>query len=316
MANPKVVRETDYPSLDYSNIPRAIFDAMKDALVTHFGWVIDYEDLVSADVAFVARNQGSGYCVKVIHQSGDSQFLAIQCAQSFSDINTPVNPYGNTKWYIYLSASNPFWAMVGDDKCVFFSCLNISSLTNAGKSGNANGRLYHFGDFINYRSDITDNFILTSNYPDIENGTSSSSSSYPGVLIDDSRFGTASLTQQTEASKLPILGHAIGFSSCGANVFESSSYWPSSDAEIRDDSPSIMQPSMIEFSSVADTPDGDRWSMAIGQLPGLYRCYYPIKSVYQGQVYDVTTIAGTDFICLPKYGVGLNVFIKLTDWWV
>lgn len=140
MAIPTVINETFYPTEDWNNKALSAYTVIKDALVVHFGWTVQYQDDVSADKTTVFQNVDQNFALKMVKYSVDSSYLWFEIAQSYSDINTAINPVHSG--YINVSRMNSGYSIVGDGNRFYLHLAGVYSTT-----GGLFGHIYFFGRF-------------------------------------------------------------------------------------------------------------------------------------------------------------------------
>lgn len=99
---PIIYRKGDTPSIDptgYQNHDEFVA-LIKEVIVNRAGWELLFEDLTQDAEAIVIKNKGSGHCVKFDGASA-AYGIYVTVAESFSDINTPVNQITRRRDSIY-----------------------------------------------------------------------------------------------------------------------------------------------------------------------------------------------------------------------
>lgn len=308
MAIPQVLREADYSSVDFSNKATGALEVLKDALTSKLGWALEYEDTTSADKSFVVSNNGTGNYLKFILEDGETNYLKLQAAQSWSDINTPLNLLRD--FYIDARYMANHFLIVGNDKA--FYLYTTSALDGIGTSnGTSNG--FFFGDIIPNVENDPLSFIVTPSdrTNDVVISAKKAASSYPGVLLEsnymDSLFSQSSpyaYIVGTDLKNYSLVAPGA-MNAAPSNFSIDFSAMPNSN-------PTILTDVHICEPSASANPDKSQ--KIIGRFPGLAFNASLNNLVAPANRFDSITIAGESCVTIPDKDYWCMGVIRLTDW--
>lgn len=308
MAIPQVLRETDYSTVDFTDVTLGILEVLKDALTVQLGWNLEFEDLVSADKSFVVSNNGTGNYLKFTKESSDDTYLKIEVAQSWSDLTTPVNLYRS--FYADCRQIADDFVIVGTNKA-FYLYMTSSKVVNGTTNKIVSG--YFFGDIKTSVDNDPLAFIATPNYAstDLEiTNKYSAGSSNPPVLIDLIRINDAFSYNMSSAyvKGTDLKNYTLvcpGVIPIQPSVATVDFYnMPASNPIILSEI-YLSEPSAFSNNEIIKI---------IGRLPGLAYNATLNNLVWTTDNFTEITIAGENCITIPDKDYWSNGVIRLTDW--
>lgn len=312
MAIPTVLNNSDFPTIDFTDSGarfQNMYDALKSGLVT-LGWTIEFETL---NEAIVFSNAGSGYMFKIRPDGTSKTYMFIETAQSWTDIDTPVNQLANQRFVMAsLGSTNSKFQIIGDDKR--FYCTTL--IDDSQFSGSA--RVFFMGDIVPFNTTDPYVFLFIGQTGD-PMSTSYPSTSQRGLVLspdnylysgDASKKGSLFGAQDGTLGETPVTLISPGnrSSSVSQDIVVS---------EINADQPTMLIPTyvyQVDGDEVIDgTPYGNRGR---GILPGYHSSIAPSKILLSADRLSQTTVAGANVIpyLSNSSSYGTNCAIVLNDW--
>lgn len=313
MAVPTVVRETDYPSVDYSNTADAAFEILRDTIVNKLNWNLEFEDLTSEDKSFVVSNNGSGYAAKIINLSSQNRYLKIETAQSWSDLNSPIGKMDEQ--YFDTDYFKSYFLIAGDDKRFYISFINQLDTSKSNY-----GLLIFLGDMIPIRESDPNVFCFIGQNTPLST-TKSSSTSKKGRLLEDVSPNMISATvpfslllnSNPDGTKSP---YECGIISPGFCNYSLSSL---DVTKIETDQPVILNRAFVTSTKPASSSDGlvngTYWANNVhGVLPGLLYLNFPCKKLSAAECFTTVSVSGVNVVNLPPKYFHCTAALSLNDW--
>ncbi len=310
MAIPTVLNNSDFPTLDFTDSNSRysnLFEALKSGLTT-LGWTLEF----STEDSAVFSNAGSGYMFKILPDT-NATYCFIETAQSWTDIDTPVNQLVNQRLHLTaLGSSTSKFQIVGDDQRFYCTML----VDQAQDSGNA--RAFFMGDIVPFNNTDPYVFLYLGQIAQPISTTFPSSSSNRGVVLNpvgtitsgnSPQSGSLFGSQNGEFGDTPVSMVSPGYSNNvpGTTVPD----------QINNDQPTILLPAYIYNVSASDIVDGTAYgNRARGILPGYHFSLAPSRILTVADRLSQTTVAGVSVI---PYLTGStsgrsNSAIVLNDW--
>lgn len=312
MAIPTVLNNSDFPTIDFTDSDarfQNMYNALKSGLIT-LGWTIEFETL---NEAIVFSNAGSGYMFKIRPDGTDDYYMFVETAQSWTDIDTPVNQLVNQRFNISeLGSSNSKFQIIGDDKRFYCTTLDDRSQF----SGNA--RVFFMGDIVPFNTTDPYVFLFIGQTGDPMSTYIPSSTRLRGLVLspdnslswsDAPKKGSLFGAQDGTLGETPV-----GLISPGNNDNVPSSIIVS---EINADQPTILIPTYVYHVDAGEVIDGTPYgNRGRGILPGYHSSLAPSKILLSVDRLSQTTVAGTNVIpyLSGSSNYGTNCAIVLNDW--
>jgi len=299
MAIPTLLRQTDYAGVDFTDKAQGTFEVLKDALVDKFGWTLLFEDLASPNKSFVVANTGSQSCLKITKEDGDTTYLKFEAAQSYSDIDTPVNTIQSC--YYFINFAGDYFNLIGDSKRFYFIISQSNEIINFNYA-------FFCGDIIPFTENDPNVFYLTPSEINANQFSSNKSSSYRGTLIDADIRNSQGYNNRTSNLKIyNQQGVKCTILSPGAIGYTFT------DVNINNENPLILSEGYI-VSQEADGTTG--FNVDYGKLPGLFYFASWNKNLMELHMDGIEAINGFQCAALPcvadtAYNKGV---ILLNDW--
>lgn len=304
MAVPTVLRNSDYAAVDFTNKANGTWEVLRDAIVNKFGWNLEFED-TTTDKVMVVSNKGSGYMAK-IYTAGDFNGVYIETAQSWSDINSPINKL--VEQYFYVAEMPLNFVLIGDSKRFYLSTRQTLGAEEK------QGLLIFLGDIKPFKDTDPNVFIyLGQKQKDIDTSPDSTRTKR-GVIIEASpNVGIGTLPNKfsffgdQNASVAPVSGclYSPGYLLSIPNNLN--------PENLSDSQPTYLSPLFLINSNVDDV---SKINVFRGLLPGAHLLASQSKKILQSNFFDTITVSGIDFITVQgkRYSYRPTILIALNDW--
>lgn len=311
MAIPTLMRKSDFPTIDFTatNAAATFITVLRTALTT-FGWTQEFEDTNVNSVVF--SNGGSGYMIKFSEHS-NNQYVLIETAQSWSDIDTPVNALFSQFYFVQdIKQPNGDLAFLGDDARFYWSTISDVN------SDTARVRIFFAGDIVPFKETDPYVFIAVGHTATPVSGTISSSSNLAGLIINPSEHVTST---DTVTSNFAFYGNAQGdlgqvdgslISPGRPNEF----HRDINPASILAEQPTILTPTYCIQSSIDANVNGTKYANFVrGQLPGLHVSLFPSQLVVEAPYLSKVTVGGVQCLLVGSRGNAKSEFLlAMNDW--
>tara|TARA_R100000697_G_scaffold82697_1_gene94585 strand:+ start:1640 stop:2587 length:948 start_codon:yes stop_codon:yes gene_type:complete len=311
MAIPTVLRNADFPTLDFSNpstIQTAMLSAMSQAMAT-FGWNIEFED----SEQIVCSNAGSGYMFKMKKDTVGQRYVIVETAQSWSDIDSPVNPLVNQRFDLaVLGNPNADILFIGDTKRFYFiSTSDVDSLS-------AITRAFFMGDIVTFNTTDPYPFVFIGQQGDAVTGGLPSSISSRGLIFTPSDVLLGSSITTLGA----FFGQAdgtLGLTNLGlVSPGSSNNMSLSADtSQINQEQPTILIPTYALNASASVVFSGTAGANRMrGIVPGIHSLMSPSLIMSNSRVFSQVTVSGVNVIVMPGrlHNNYCSSGIVLNDW--
>lgn len=310
----KFMTNVDFPGIDFTtNKAMAMIETLKIALV-QTGWTTFGERFTGSNVQeIVFTNAGSGYSFKVkADNTYNSNYLLFQTAQSWSDIDNPVNllssQYAN---FTYVQAG--LTCIISDDKRFY-----LSSTTTESIDVNHSAFTLFIGDIKPFKDTDPYVFIHIGQKP---TAVDESSPPVGGSGLTNGIVGTLSFT--TNNPNFNFFGQSDG--SLDLSV-RGSVYSPGkinfipydTDVEfIGVEQPTVLTPTYLMNAYASEELYGTKYANHMrGVLPGMESLITPSHKVTNvSTMYDNVIISGKVYSLFP-YASGYypTTLVSLDDW--
>lgn len=311
MAIPTVLRKADFPTIDFTNEnPAASFmEALRSALTT-FGWNQEFNDVGTNQVVF--SNAGSGYMIKFSEHS-DNDYVLIETAQSWSDIDTPVNSLFSQFYYVAdAGRTTGDLVFVGDNSRFYFiTMLDVS--VDSGRT-----RIFFAGDIAPFKTTDPYTFIAIGHDKSPVSTVATNSPSLSGLVISPLSH-VSSITSVT--SKYTFYGDAQGVLGQvdGSIISPGVPYELHRNivpAQVLSEQPTILVPSYCINSQINTNINGTQYANFVrGILPGLHITLFPSRIITEAEYLTTVTIGGVECLTVGTSNSEKSPFlIALNDW--
>ncbi len=309
MAIPTVLRKADFPTLDFteSTYSATYLQALNTALTT-FGWELEFSDVPNN--IYVFSNTGSGYMLRV--SVDDNSYVLFETAQSWSDIDTPVNLLFSQFLYIRdISSANGDMLFIGDSQrffTVITSDVNIDT---------ARFRISFVGDIVPFKATDPYTFIATGVNSSAQSTVKTSSSNSPGVLVRP----LSSVTSTTVTAAMVFFGDADGtLGNVSGGIIAPGSpvefHRDIDETLILSEQPTILVPLYAINNQINANINGTQYANFVrGIIPGFHVSIFPSRLILDSTYFDTVNVGGVDCITIPSSGDAKSEFvIALNDW--
>ncbi len=316
MAIPTVLRKADLTEATFDNTNRSLngYIAIRQGAIA-LGWNMEFEAVVSdTDRQVVFSNTGSGYMFKMT-LGLDNTDLIFQTAQSYTDIDTPINKLLDSAIHVPTTGNNSEFVIVGDSER--FYVLMLDSVTAS--FNNLKGMFV--GDFIPFKSTDPYTFIMITAETQINNVSPSSSSSTRPRFFSP----LPNLSSGTNATSLYLFGLQDGTLEVPQGIqgaLFSPGYSLTAQQSINLEAieasqPVILTPQYVANAVFSDVIDGTRSANHMrGLLPGLHVAVTPSLPVMSADLFSEVTISGVNCLVAGNTNQGVlnDAVITLNDW--